>query len=130
MTRTTKKSPEKQASAADREQLQRIARKMLDRLERSVDSINDLDDAHDKLFGAKNSLVGALVTLTELVTNLADSPPEDATEEEVEIKMSESDIALVKSFIAKSQAIESKQEVKQEILPALDCNSVLANDSS
>jgi hypothetical protein len=116
MAKTTRKLPDKKASASDREQLKRIARKILNRLERSVDDTNDIDDAHDKLFGAKNSLVGALVTLTELVTNLGDVQQEKSSEEN-EIKMDESDVKLVKHYIARSKEREKAENAP--ILPSV-----------
>jgi len=117
MARANRKTENRQASAEDKEQLKRIARKMLDHLEHSVDRIDEAEEAqaHDKLFGAKNSLVAALVTLSDLMADLGDIEPEQAEEiaedevkqeEKIErsrIKIGDKDVALIKGFIARQK---------------------------
>lgn len=117
MSRTTTKIPQKQPSARFKAHIERIAEKTLHKLERRLDHIDELDaDSHDMLFGTKDSLVSTLVAITDLVTELGDdmsaflSPEKD--DDENAIDLTEDDIALVKSFIARSQTVIPASSVK------------------
>ena len=88
---------------------------MMDKLEAAIDDSGNMNEAHDKIFGKKDSLVDALVTLTDLATQLGEvQKPEAESQnsgEEIhdfptddkgggeEYKLTECDVKIIRQFI-------------------------------
>lgn len=92
----------------DRQRLQAVARTLLRRLEEALKDAGDGDDpalllrVHERLFGAKHSLVATLVTLAELLLSL-EAPALNAAAGEGGM-LSPGDVALVEDFVRKERA--------------------------
>lgn len=89
--------------------LRGIARTMIQCLEEEIASYKKAASNGSEqvvLFGNKNSLIGALTTLTDLLAKLDAAMPEAMvaeSEDTVRMIISDEDVALLESFIAKQR---------------------------
>jgi len=106
---------------SDREYVKLIARKMLARLEKTVEGEETPAECesegqrhlHEQIFGPKTPLTHALVTLSDLLLRLADE--REPTESATPLPLSPGDIALVEGFCARVRE-QRQQELGQQEL--------------
>lgn len=117
MARRSKKEIQIQQSLpvneCDKAYLQSITRKLLSNLEQIVQRLECADEEniahikviHELLFGQKSSIAGSLVVLSDLLLRLgsdvAQNSADTSKDETWADRLSESDIALVESFVSK-----------------------------
>lgn len=107
------------ASAGGKEdiiRLKRIARKMVEQLEEAIEQCGAVSagdskkQKSDSLFTGKNSLITALITLTDLLLTLESSAPQNdeiSKEDELALlSLSKADRELLRHFVEKQQAQE------------------------
>jgi hypothetical protein len=93
------------AAPDDRQRLQAVARALLGKLEESLREGGSETEAarlHERLFGARHSLVATLVTLSELLLTLEKAAVTPQAEEEQK-HLSPADMALVEDFVRKQR---------------------------
>lgn len=94
----------------DRQQLRKIALKMLSKLDGLVDDEPDTADAvatrqklHDWLFGGKTSMAATLVTLTELILKLQEQ--KDGMISELP---TEAELARINNYLQRMETLEGE----------------------
>lgn len=104
----------------DASNIQAVARRMLVSIDETIQcltfinaaELDDLERAHNLMFGSKNSLADALVTVTDLLIKVKQSKAE-ANREEVAAEqsykgLSEADIAIVQAFVKNVKSTEAE----------------------
>ncbi|MGE0755096.1 MAG: hypothetical protein AB7L92_08065 [Alphaproteobacteria bacterium] len=107
----------------DTARLKRIARKMIGHIEQAIEAydvtkIAEAQPRNDWMAGGRNSLVGTLIALTDLLIKLeASGSGEQPTGKEVELEclpLSKPDKELLKQFIKKQQQMREASQDQNE----------------